>query len=128
MTIEYGVEQIATKTRFGSCSSRAGTNGGTYDADVDRVGIKEDDHLNNNEDAIIKSDDDENAGNFGIANDYFSEDDDTLADEQKEKRTLSAVLTRRTEQNNAESAKGFLLAREAMVRFVQDFIAPARDR
>ena len=39
-----------------------------------------------------------------------------------------AVRTRRTESNNIESAEEFLLAREAVVRFVQDSIVNAVDR
>ena len=42
--------------------------------------------------------------------------------------TFSAVRTRRTEQNNAESAEGFLLDREAVVRFVHSSIAYDMDR
>ena len=57
-----------------------------------------------------------------------SEVDDILADEQEEERTLSAVLTRRTEQNNVSPAEGFLLDREAVVRFVQDSFAHAVNR
>ena len=56
----------------------------TYDADVDQVDIEEEDHLNNRDDAIIELDDEDDDGNFSIANDYTNEDNDTLADEQKE--------------------------------------------
>ena len=118
----------SSKNRSGSCSSRVDANVVTYDADVDQVDIDEEDHLNNSGNAITDSDDDDDAGIFSIANDYPSEDDTILADEQKEESTLSAVRTRRTEQNNTESAEGFLLAREAVVRFVQDSIAYAVDR
>ena len=65
-----------------------------YDADVDQVDIEGEDHLNNCDDAINESDDNDDAGVFLIANDYSSEDDDTLDDEQKEERTLPAVLTK----------------------------------
>ena len=120
----------SSKNHSGSCSSRDDANVVTYDADVDvdQVDIEEEDHLNNSVIAIIESHDDDDAGIFSIANDCSSDDDDTLADEQKEERTLSAVCTRRTEQNNVSSAEGFLLAREAVVRFVQDSIAHAVDR
>ena len=118
----------SSKNRSGSCSSRVDANVVTYDADVDHVDIEEYDHLNNSDDAIIESDDDDDAGIFSIANDYSSEEDDVLADEQKEERTLSAVRTKRTDRNNAVSAERFLLAREAVVRFVQDSIAHAVDR
>ena len=46
----------------------------------------------------------------------------------RKRKGLFAVRTRRTEQNNVSSAEGFLLALEAVVRFVQDSIAHAVDR
>ena len=116
----------SSKNRSVSCSSRVDANVVTCDADVDQVDINEEHHLSNSDNAIIDSDDD--AGIFSIANNYLSEDDTILADEQKEESTLSAVRTRRTELNNAESAEGFLLAREAVVRFVHDSITYAVDR
>ena len=68
------------KNRSDSCSSRVDATVVTYNADVDQVDIDEDDHLNNSDDTTIKSDDDDDAGIISIANDYSSEDDDTLAD------------------------------------------------
>ena len=118
----------SSKNRSGSCSSRVDANVVTYDADVDQVDIEEDGYLNNSDDAIIESDDEDDSGIFSIANDYSSEDDDTLADEQKEERTLTAVRTRRTEQNNDSPAEGFLLAQKTVIRFVQGSIAHAVDR
>ena len=117
--MDKGRGSRSSKNRSGSCSSRVDANVVTYDADVDQVDI---------DDAIIVSDDDDNAGIYRIANDYSSEDDDPFADEEKDKSNLSAFRTRRTEQNNVGSAEGFLLAREAVVRFVQDSIAHAVDR
>ena len=108
--------------------SRADANVATYDADVDQVDIDEEDHLNNIDNAIFDLDDDDDAGIFSIVNDYSSEDDTILADEQKEESTLSAFRTRRAEQNNTESAEGFLLAREAVVCLVQDSITYAVGR
>ena len=70
------------------------------DADVDHIDIE---------------DDDDDAGIFSIANDYDSEDDYALTDEEID---LSAVRTRRTAVDKNESAEEFLLAREAVVRFV----------
>ena len=84
----------SSKNRSGSRSSRVDAIVVTYDADVDQVYIEEDGHLNISDDAIIESDDDDDAGIFSIANEYSSEDDNTLADKQKEERTLSAVRTR----------------------------------
>ena len=77
---------------------------------------------------FLESYDNGDAGIFGIANEYSSEDDDTLADEQKEELTFSEVRTRQTEQNTVSSADGFMLDREAVVRFVQIFIAHAVER
>ena len=108
--VKWGEGTRSSKNRSGSFSSRVDANVVSYDADVDQVDIEEEDHLNNSNDSIIESDDDDDAGIFSIANDYSSEDDDTLAGEHKEERTLSAVRTRRTEQNNVSSAEGFLLA------------------
>ena len=57
------------------------TNVVTYNADVDqKVDIEDEDHLNNSDDAIIESDGNDDASIFSIANDYYNEDDDTLAD------------------------------------------------
>ena len=109
-------------------SSCVDANVVTYDANFDRVDINDEAILNNSDDAIIESEDDDDAGNFSIADSYSSEDDVTLADEQKDIKTLSAVRTRRTGRNNASSAEAFFLAREAVVRFVQDSIAHAVDR
>ena len=81
------------------------------DADVDAIDIDDSD--------------DDDAGIFSIANDYHSEDEYALTDEEK---NLSAVRTKRTAVNKDESAEEFLLAREAVVRFVQDSIADAIDK
>ena len=82
------------KKRSGSFSLGVDAYVVMYDADVDQVDIEGEDHLNNCDDAINESDDNDDAGVFLIANDYSSEDDDTLDDEQKEERTLPAVLTK----------------------------------
>ena len=94
-----------SKSSSGSCSSRAEVRVGTCDADVDKDSIGEEGRLNNSDYAISKSDDEDDAIILNIANDYSSENDDTLADEREEERTLSAVRTRRTEQKNVSSAK-----------------------
>uniref|UniRef100_A0AAV1UDX8 Uncharacterized protein n=1 Tax=Peronospora matthiolae TaxID=2874970 RepID=A0AAV1UDX8_9STRA len=83
------------------------------DADVDGIGIDDDD------------DDDDDACIFSIANDRQSEDDDTLTGEDS---VLSAVQTKRTAVVKDESAEGFLLTHEAVVRFVQDSFADALDK
>uniref|UniRef100_A0AAV1TYW3 Uncharacterized protein n=1 Tax=Peronospora matthiolae TaxID=2874970 RepID=A0AAV1TYW3_9STRA len=57
---------------------------------------------------MIKSDEvDDDAGVFSIANDCCTENDAILADKKEEERTLSAVITRRTGQSNAEQKKDF---------------------
>uniref|UniRef100_A0AAV1UJW4 Uncharacterized protein n=1 Tax=Peronospora matthiolae TaxID=2874970 RepID=A0AAV1UJW4_9STRA len=69
-------------------------------------------------DAIdIDDDDDDYAGIFSISNDCHSCDDDALNDDDN---VLSSVHTKRTAVDKDESAEGFLLTREAVVRFVQD--------
>uniref|UniRef100_A0AAV1VI50 Uncharacterized protein n=1 Tax=Peronospora matthiolae TaxID=2874970 RepID=A0AAV1VI50_9STRA len=71
-------------------------------------------------DAIeIDDDDDDDAGIFRIANDCHSKEDDSLTGEDN---VLSAVHTKRTAVSKDESAEEFLLTREAVVRFVQDFL------
>uniref|UniRef100_A0AAV1U9L3 Integrase catalytic domain-containing protein n=1 Tax=Peronospora matthiolae TaxID=2874970 RepID=A0AAV1U9L3_9STRA len=81
-------------------------------ADIDAIDIDDDD-------------DDDDADIFIIANDRESEGDDTLSGEDN---VLSAVRTKRTAVDKDESAEEFLLTREAVVRFVQDYIADALDR
>ena len=105
------------KNRSGSCSSRVDANFVTYDADVDQVDIDEEDHLNNSDNAIIDSDDDDDAGISSIVNDYPSEDDTILADEQKEESTLSAVRTRRTEQITSQQKDFCWLAKQWSVSY-----------
>ena len=60
-----------------------------------------------------------------IANDYTSEDENTLAEEED---NLLEVCTRRTATDQIDAAEDFLLSREAVVRFVQDSITKAMDR
>ena len=62
---------------------------------------------------------------YSIANDYTSEDENTLAEKEDD---LLAVCTRHPATNQSESAEDFLLAREAVVHFVQESIANAVDR
>ena len=92
------------------CSSRVDDIVDTEVTDVDSIDIDEDD---------------DDAGIFSIANDYSSEDESTLADEEI---NVSTVRASRTDTNRDESVEEFLLTREAVVRFVQDSIANAVDR
>ena len=125
--LRRGLGTRSSRNRSGSYSSRVDANVVTYDGDADQVDIEKEDHLNNTDEAVIDSYDDDN-GIIIIASAYFSEDNETVADYQKEKSNLFAVRTRRAEQNNAESAEGFLLAREVVVRFLEDSIANAMER
>ena len=104
--MDNGGGNRSIKNRSGSCSSCIDANVVTYDADVDQVNTDEDDHLNNHDDAIIESDDDD-AGIFRIAHDYSSEYDYALADEQKEEINLSADCTRQTEQTMSRQQQIF---------------------
>ena len=53
---------------------------------------------------------------YSIVNDYTSEDENTLAEEVDD---LLVVRTRRTATNQSDAADKFLLARDAVVRFVR---------
>ena len=86
--------------------------------------IEEDNQINSDY-TIADLDDDDDAGIFSIANDYTSEDENTLAEEEDD---ILAVRTRRTATNQSDAAEEYLLSREAVVRFVQYSIANAVDR
>ena len=113
-----------SQTRTGSCSSRVEVLNDASVADVDLIDI-EVDNLSNSDDTIADPDEDDDTGIFTIANDYTREGDYTLAEEEND---ILAVRTRRTATTKIETAKEFLLAREAVVRFVQDSIAPSLTR
>ena len=66
--------------------------------DVDVIDI-EADALSNSDDTIADLDEDDDAGICSIANDYTSEDENTLAEEED---NLFAVHTRRTAKTNRE--------------------------
>ena len=89
----------SSKNRSGSCSSRVKVIDDANVADVDQVDIEED-NLINSDNTISNPDEDD----------------------------LLAVRTRRTATNQSDAAEDLLLARGAIVRFVQDFIANAVDR
>ena len=114
----------SSKIRSGSFSSRVEVIDDANVADVDQIDIEADD-LNNSDGTIADPYENDDAGIFSIANDYTSDDENTLAEEEDD---LLAVRTRRTGTNQSMSAEDFLLAREAVVRFVQDSIANAVDR
>ena len=75
--------------------------------------------------AVDTDDDTDDTGILSIANDYDSEDEYALTNEEHD---ISSVRTKRTATIKDESAEEFLLAREAVVRFVQDSIAGAIDK
>ena len=99
------------KNHSGSCSSRVEVLDDANVADVDQVDIEED-NLINSDDTVADPDEDDDATIFSIANDYTSEDENTLAEEVDD---LLAVSTRRTATDQSDAAEDFLLAREAVV-------------
>ena len=88
-----------SKKRSGSCSSRVEVIDDANVADVNQVDIEEENLINS---------------------------DDTIADPDED--DLLAVRTRRTATSQSVAAKDFLMAREAVDRFVQASIANAVDR
>ena len=81
--------------------------------------------LSNSYDTIADSDENDDAGIFSIDNDYTSEAENILVEEENE---LLVVRTRRTETNERRVGRGILLAREAVVYFVQESISYAVDQ
>ena len=127
MTLIQGGGGIrSSRNRSVSCSSHVEVIDDANVGDVDQIDIEADD-LSNSDDTIADpdEDDDDDAGIFSIANDYTSENENTLAEKEDD---LLAVCTRHPATNQSESAEDFVLAREAVVCFVQDSIANAVDR
>uniref|UniRef100_A0AAV1TID0 Uncharacterized protein n=1 Tax=Peronospora matthiolae TaxID=2874970 RepID=A0AAV1TID0_9STRA len=104
-----GGKSRASKNRFGSRSSRSDEEVIAFDADIDNIDIEEDDASESAE-ALTEEDD-------------ASESAEALTEE---KADVAAVRSQRTESN--ESSDEFILARETVVRFVQDSIAEAVDK
>lgn len=106
----------SSRNRSGSCSSHIDddTAVDVVVADVDAIDVG----------ATDTDDDDDDAGLFSIANDY-SEDEHSITEEDKD---LLAVRTTHTARKKDESAEEFLLIREAVVHFVQDYSADAVDK
>ena len=73
---EKGWKNSLEQKPFWLFLSRVATYVVTYDTDVDQFDIEEEHHLKNSDDAIIESDDDNDAGKLSIANDYTREDYD----------------------------------------------------
>uniref|UniRef100_A0AAV1UHQ0 Integrase catalytic domain-containing protein n=1 Tax=Peronospora matthiolae TaxID=2874970 RepID=A0AAV1UHQ0_9STRA len=96
----------ASKNRFGSRSSRSDEEVIAFDADIDNIDIEEDDASESAE-ALTEEDDP-------------SESAEALTEEKVD---VAAVRSQHTEAN--ESSDEFILARETVVRFVQDSIAEA---
>uniref|UniRef100_A0AAV1V515 Reverse transcriptase domain-containing protein n=1 Tax=Peronospora matthiolae TaxID=2874970 RepID=A0AAV1V515_9STRA len=99
----------ASKNRFGPRSSRSDEEFIAFDADIDNINIEEDDASESAE-ALTEEDD-------------ASESAEALTEEKVD---VAAVRSQRTEAN--ESSDEFILARETVVRFVQDSIAEAVDK
>uniref|UniRef100_A0AAV1UIH6 Tf2-1-like SH3-like domain-containing protein n=1 Tax=Peronospora matthiolae TaxID=2874970 RepID=A0AAV1UIH6_9STRA len=99
----------ASKNRIGSRSSRSDEEVIAFDADIDNIDIEEDDASESAE-ALTEEDDP-------------SESAEALTEE---KVHFAAVRSQHTEAN--ESSDEFILARETVVRFVQDSIAEAVDK
>uniref|UniRef100_A0AAV1V5P9 Integrase catalytic domain-containing protein n=1 Tax=Peronospora matthiolae TaxID=2874970 RepID=A0AAV1V5P9_9STRA len=96
----------ASKNRFGSRSSRSDEEVIAFDADIDNIDIEEDDASESAE-ALTEDNDP-------------SESAEALTEEKVD---AAAMRSQRTEVN--ESSDEFILARETVVRFVQDSIAEA---
>uniref|UniRef100_A0AAV1UKC1 Reverse transcriptase n=1 Tax=Peronospora matthiolae TaxID=2874970 RepID=A0AAV1UKC1_9STRA len=94
------------QNRFGSRSSRSDEEVIAFDADIDNIDIEEDDASESAE-ALTEDNDP-------------SESAEALTEE---KVVVAAVRSQHTEAN--ESSDEFILARETVVRFVQDSIAEA---
>uniref|UniRef100_A0AAV1U2Q6 Integrase catalytic domain-containing protein n=1 Tax=Peronospora matthiolae TaxID=2874970 RepID=A0AAV1U2Q6_9STRA len=105
----YGGGTRASKNRFGSRSSRSDEEVIAFDADIDNIDIEEDDASESAE-ALTEDNDP-------------SESAEALTEE---KVVVAAVRSQHTEAN--ESSDEFILARETVVRFVQDSIAEAVDK
>uniref|UniRef100_A0AAV1VDR5 Reverse transcriptase n=1 Tax=Peronospora matthiolae TaxID=2874970 RepID=A0AAV1VDR5_9STRA len=96
----------ASKNRFGSRSDEEAI---AFDADIDNIDIEEDDASESAE-ALTEDNDP-------------SESAEALTEEKVD---VAAVRSQHTEAN--ESSDEFILARETVVRFVQDSIAEAVDK
>uniref|UniRef100_A0AAV1UW56 Tf2-1-like SH3-like domain-containing protein n=1 Tax=Peronospora matthiolae TaxID=2874970 RepID=A0AAV1UW56_9STRA len=99
----------ASKNRFGSRSSRSDEEVIAFDADIDNIDIEEDDA---SESAEALTEEDDPSGSAEALT--------------EEKFDVAAVRLQHTEAN--ESSDEFILARETVVRFVQDSIAEAVDK
>ena len=93
----------SSKSRSGSCSSRVGVIDDANVAYVDQDDIEED-NLINTDDTIADSDEDDDAGIFSIANDYTSENKNTLPENEDD---LLLVCTKHPATNQSESAEFF---------------------
>ena len=79
MTLIQGGGIRSSKNRSDSCSIRVEVIDDANVADVDQIDIEADD-LSNSENTIAEPDEDDDAGIFSIANEYISEDENTLAE------------------------------------------------
>uniref|UniRef100_A0AAV1U1D1 Reverse transcriptase domain-containing protein n=1 Tax=Peronospora matthiolae TaxID=2874970 RepID=A0AAV1U1D1_9STRA len=93
-----------------------------FDADIDNIDIEEDDASESAE-ALTEEDDPSESAEALTEEDDPSESAEALTEEKVD---VAAVRSQRTEAN--ESSDEFILARETVVRFVQDSIAEAVDK
>uniref|UniRef100_A0AAV1UCS5 Integrase catalytic domain-containing protein n=1 Tax=Peronospora matthiolae TaxID=2874970 RepID=A0AAV1UCS5_9STRA len=112
----------ASKNRFGSRSSRSDEEVIAFDADIDNIDIEEDDASESAE-ALTEEDDPSESAEALTEEDDPSESAEALTEEKVD---VAVVRSQRTEAN--ESSDEFILARETVVRFVQDSIAEAVDK
>uniref|UniRef100_A0AAV1UXT3 Integrase catalytic domain-containing protein n=1 Tax=Peronospora matthiolae TaxID=2874970 RepID=A0AAV1UXT3_9STRA len=114
-----GGETCASKNRFVSRSSRSDKKIIAFDADIDNIDIEEDDASESAE-ALTEEDDPSESEEALTEDNDPSESAEALTEE---KVVVAAVRSQHTEAN--ESSDEFILARETVVRFVQDSIAEA---
>ena len=133
MTLIQGREGFARAKTVLALAHHASRYLTTNVADVDLIDIKEN-NLSNSVVTIADPDEDDDASIFSITNDNTREDEKILAEKEDEKIVaekeddLLVVRTMCTATNESDAAEKCLLARKAVVRFVQDPIANAVDR
>uniref|UniRef100_A0AAV1V506 Integrase catalytic domain-containing protein n=2 Tax=Peronospora matthiolae TaxID=2874970 RepID=A0AAV1V506_9STRA len=106
-----------------------------FDADIDNIDIEED-NASESAEALTEEDGSSESAETLTEEDDSSESAEALTEEDdasesaealtEEKVDVAAVRSQRTEAN--ESSDEFILARETVVRFVQDSIAEAVDK
>ena len=119
MTLVKGGGAHSSERQFGSHSSSTDHAVTTFDADVDVYHIKFGEEEERKKEDALKSHDTDHISITPCAS------DDTLTEASSD---LAAIHSTSCVAKDSESADGFILAREAVVRFVEDSIAKAVDR